>query len=174
MAHEISQDLERLRPLAYHRLEWSRDLVRRFHEMRQAVAASPDGRLIEQVYEWLFVPLTLWPVNMHDLLAQALDQIAAKRSLGERMCLLVNFIGDPPNEAACSTAARHEHDVRQGQYESFIDAQAKFDDTDEELSGFSAEWDRIKSTFNVDRYRITKASFVGPASRREISARTSI
>jgi hypothetical protein len=153
MAREISQELERLRRLAYHRLEWSRDLVRRFHEMREVVSASPDGCLVEQVYEWLFVPLTLWPVNMHDLLAQALDLIAAKRSLGERMCLLVNFIGNPPNEAACSTAARHEHDVRQGQYESFIDAQAKFDDTDEELSGFSAEWDRIKSTFKVDRYR---------------------
>ena len=73
MAREISQELERLRPLAYHRLEWSGDLVRRFHELAQVVSASPDGRLVEQVYEWLFVPLTLWPVNMHDLLAQALD-----------------------------------------------------------------------------------------------------
>jgi hypothetical protein len=90
---------------------------------------------------------------MHDLLVQALDRIAAKRSLGERMRLLISFLGNPPSDAACSTAARHEHDVRQGQYESFIDAQAKFDETDEELSGFSAEWDRIKSTFKVDRYR---------------------
>lgn len=153
MAREISQELERLRPLAYHRLEWSGDLVRRFHEMRQAVSVSPDGRLVERVYEWIFVPVTLWPVNMHDLLAQALDRIATKRTLGARMHLLINFLGNRPGEASCSTAARHEHDVRQGQYETFIDAQAKFDETDEELSGFSAEWDRIKSAFKVDRYR---------------------
>ena len=58
-------DLERLGELAYHRLESSQDLVRRSHRLRKAGHADLDH--LQKLYDWLFVPITLWPIDIEGL-----------------------------------------------------------------------------------------------------------
>jgi len=51
--------------LAYHRLESSQDLVRRSHRLRKAGHADLDH--LQKLYDWLFVPITLWPIDIEGL-----------------------------------------------------------------------------------------------------------
>jgi len=61
----LQTDLKRLATLAYHRLESSQDLVRRSHRLRKAGHADLDH--LQKLYDWLFVPITLWPIDIEGL-----------------------------------------------------------------------------------------------------------
>jgi hypothetical protein len=58
----LHNDLKRLGALAYHRLENSDDLVRKFHRFRKSNHADLDH--LRKLYDWLFVPITLWPIDI--------------------------------------------------------------------------------------------------------------
>ena len=87
---DLGDDLKRLLGLAYHRLESSEDLVRRFHDFRRNHRADSDH--FQKLYDWLFVPLTLWPIDIEGLLRAVLDRVASGRRLDTRMVLLVDLL----------------------------------------------------------------------------------
>jgi hypothetical protein len=167
MAAELPNDLEKLGALAFHRLEWAETDIRRYHALRNdggEAAVAP----LDVLYRWMFVPITLWPINVQHVFAHALAQISDGKALDTEMRLLVDVLPAPTDEKVCEVVARHEHDVQRGQYEELVTTTAKFDA--EELSAarnseLTREWTRIKGTWDVDRFRDRKGLI-----RRSLSA----
>ncbi|PYK39127.1 MAG: hypothetical protein DME60_10160 [Verrucomicrobia bacterium] len=88
----LQSDLKRLAALAYHRLESSEDFVRSFARFRRI--DYPDLDRLQKLYEWLFVPITLWPFNVEGLFRAALKRASAGKRLDKSMALVVDLL--PP------------------------------------------------------------------------------
>jgi hypothetical protein len=102
----LQRDLKRLAALAYHRLENSEDLARKFPRLRRVDYA--DFNYIEKLYAWLFVPITLWPIDVEGLFRTAVDRIAAGNQLDETMILLIDLL--PPLRRRGRGAIPRGHD----------------------------------------------------------------
>jgi hypothetical protein len=116
----LEDDLQRLGKLAYHRLEGSGDLVRRFRRFRKSEYA--DFRHLQTLYDWLFVPLTLWPVDIEGLMREALRRVNAGKRLDKIMVLLIEMLPSVPSVRTQQAVCEHEHSVQRGNYESLIRA----------------------------------------------------
>src|SRR5882724_7213753 len=92
---DLESDLKRLSGLAYHRLESSEDLVRKFHRFRKSDHANSDH--LQKLYDWLFVPITLWPIDIEGLLRAALDRVASGKRLDKMIMLLISLLPLPPS-----------------------------------------------------------------------------
>lgn len=75
----LARDLAKMQERAYHMGEWTEPVVQRYHALALA-GTHPDAAAVRAFYAWLFVPPTLWPFNVLDVLAGCLDVLAA----GER------------------------------------------------------------------------------------------
>ena len=156
MKSALKTDLERLEKLAYHRLKWGGMVARKFHRHKKALAGHPDFALLEKSYAWLFVPITLWPIDMEGLVREAMTRIEGGKRLSEEMRMLINFLPPVPDENAQAATMQHEHDVQHGIYESLILAKAKFDLMEAQLSSdpaFQADWQTIKARFKTEKFR---------------------
>lgn len=168
----LQSDLKRLGALAYHRLENSEDLVRRFHRFRRTGRADSDH--FEKLYDWLFVPITFWPIDIEGLLRAALDRAAASTRLDKGMILLIDLLPLPPGERTQRAVSEHEHSVQHGSYEPLIRARHKYDQIESEFARdpmFQAHWNSIKSHFDVTKFAdqkgIIRRRFVAERSMRE-------
>ena len=158
MASRLQQDLNRLDAMAFHRREWSEPEIRRYHEIRRV---NGDAALapLEGLYEWMFVPFSLWPFNIHDVLADCLDDLEKGKRLTSRQRLIIELLPPPPGETICEAVTVHEFNVQNGTHENLVRKQAKFAQneltmrTDPDLQ---AQWARIKTTFDVSAYRDKK------------------
>ncbi len=76
---ELDADLRRPERLAYHRLHGSGDLVREIHDLK----ATPMGQAesIETLYQWLFVPISIWPIDIDGPLRQLIKALRSKTRL---------------------------------------------------------------------------------------------
>lgn len=158
MESRLQGDVKRLGALAFHRLEWAEPDIRRYHELRSTSGDSAVAPF-EVLYRWMFVPITLWPVNIHNVFVHCLAQVSGGRRLDKEMRLLLDVLPAPPDEAVCAVVARHEHDVQRGHYEELITTTAKFEAEEKKASRnpeLTTEWNRIKKTWDVDRYRDRK------------------
>src|SRR5437879_3346836 len=165
-------DLKHLRELAYHRLENSADLVRKFHHFRRS--DHTDLNHLQKLYDWLFVPITLWPIDIEGLLRAALDSAASSRRLDKRMILLIDLLPLRLSDRTQRAVSEHEHSVQHGSYESLIRARHKYDQMESELARdrtFQAQWNSIKRYFDVmkfdDHKGIIRRRFVTERSMRE-------
>ena len=152
----LNDDLQRLASLAYHRLEWSGDLVREFHRLSKSRKTHPDFERVAAVFAWMFVPITLWPIKLDGLLRGALDRIKSGRRLDAEMLLLIEMLPSLPSAKAQAAATQHEHAVQSGSYESLIQAEHKFDEMERRLAddpAFRAGWRAITERFDVARFR---------------------
>jgi len=158
MTPRLKADLKRLDALAYHRREWSEDTMTRWHDLlreRGAAAIAP----IRALYEWMFVPVTLWPFSIHDVLDTCLEQVAAGNPLDRQMRLLLEMLPPLPAEEVCAAVGQHEHDVQAGRYEPLVTTTTKFDATERALAHepeLIRDWERIKAVWRVDKFRDAK------------------
>ena len=103
----------------------------------------------------MFVPTTLWPFNVQDVLEDCLSALEKGKRLNSRHRLLIDLLPEPPDETICAAAAGHEFHVQTGSYENLVKTQAKYSQnelairTDPELR---RQWARIKATFDVQAY----------------------
>src|ERR1700675_3776421 len=95
-AFGLNHDLNCLRELAYHRFESSEDLVRSFDRVRRI--DHPDFDRLQRLYDWLFVPITLWPFNIEGLFRTALDHASSGKRLDKTMALVVDLLPPVPSE----------------------------------------------------------------------------
>src|SRR5882724_11630603 len=147
---DLENDLKRLRGLAYHRLESSEDLVRSFHDFRRTGRAGSDH--FQKLYDWLFLPISLWPIDIEGLFRTALDRAAAGRRLDKRIVLLVDLLSSPPSDKTQRAVSEHEHSVQRGSYEPLIRARHKYDQIERHLvrdPTFQTQWNSIKAQFDV-------------------------
>jgi hypothetical protein len=164
--------LKRLAALAYHRLENSEDLVRRFHRLRKTGRA--DSNHFQKLYDWLFVPITLWTLDIEGLLRAVLDRVTSGRRLDKRMMLLIDLLPSPPSNRTQRAVSEHEHSVQHGNYEPLIRARHKYDHVESQLANnptLQAQWNAIKANFDVtkfaDRKGIIRRRLIAERSMRE-------
>jgi len=168
----LENDLKRLRGLAYHRLESSEDLVRRFHDLRETHRADSDH--FQKLYDWLFVPLTLWPIDIEGLLRAALDRLQSGKRLHNTMVLLIDLLPLPLSDKTQRAVSEHEHSVQHGIYERLIRARHKYDQIESQLARdrtFKEQWNAIKNQFDVmkfaDHKEIIRRRLIGERSMRK-------
>jgi len=165
----LQVDLKRLGALAYHRFENSEDLVRKFHRFRKSADADLDHLL--KLSGWLFVPITLWPIDIEGLFRAAIDRASSGKRLDTTMILLIDLLPSTPIEQTQRKVSEHEHAVQQGNYESLIQARHKYDQIESQLAddrAFQAQWNSIKAQFDVRKF----ADHKGIIRRRLVTERS--
>ena len=170
MTASLHRDLDKLSRLAFRRTEKAREVVREFHSVKKQIRNHADYAEVECLYQWLFVPLTLWPVDVAGLMMHVLRKMVSGTKPDAKTKLLLTLLGNPPDEVVQRVAAAHEHLVQQGNYESLIKSQPKFEEMEQQLhrdAGFNRAWNEIKEHFPVDQYRNPK----GVVRRRMVQER---
>jgi hypothetical protein len=154
MTKALDLDLKKLKARAFDRAEWAEEVLRHYH----TATLNPNGVVAQQLralYNWMFVPPTLWPYNVQDVLADCLAALEKGKRLNSRHRLLIDLLPEPPDETICAAVAEHELHVQKGTYENLVKTQAKYAQnelaisTDPELR---RQWARIKAAFNVQAY----------------------
>jgi hypothetical protein len=154
MTKALDLDLKKLKARAYDRAEWAGEVLHRYHSAIQ----NFDGVAAQQLralYHWMFVPPTLWPFNVQDVLEDCLAVLEKGKRLNVRHRLLIDLLPEPPDETICAAVAGHELRVQKGAYENLVKTQAKYSQnelairTDPQLR---RQWTRIKTSFNVQAY----------------------
>ncbi len=74
----FTRDLKRLQSRAFHRADWAEDALRRYH-----LLAKESTQPVQSLYEWMFVPPTLWPFDVQDLLTNCLTALEKGKRLTE-------------------------------------------------------------------------------------------
>ena len=151
----LSADLKKLEARAYHIAEYAEEVLRRYHSaipLLQHGTATP----LRALYHWMFVPPTLWPFHIQDVLTDCLATVEKGKPLTARQRLLINLLPEPPDETICAAVAEHELHVQTGSYENLLKTQAKFSQT--ELATRTDpvmlwQWAQIKAAFDVETYR---------------------
>jgi hypothetical protein len=168
----LQSDLKRLAALAYHRLENSKHLVRRFHRFRRTDPA--EFRHLRKLYDWLLVPITLWPIDIEGLLRAALDRAESGKQLHKTMVLLIDLLPLPPSHRTQRAVSEHEHAVQHGNYEPLLRARHKYDQIEFQLAAdrlFRAQWNAIKAHVDVTKFAnhkgIIRRHLVGERSMRD-------
>ena len=166
----LEDDLQRLSQLAYRRLEWCGDLVRNFHHLRTVAGQHPDFSSLEKACAWLFVPFTLWPIDIHGLCVVMQERIETGERLEAAMRLLLDTWPPLPTAKAQAVAAAHEHAVQRSDYDAQVKAGEKYRLLEERLmrnQEFRDGWAAIKVEFDVTEHQDRK----GIIRRRMISER---
>jgi hypothetical protein len=154
MSNTLDSDLEKLQTRAFDRADEAEECLSHYH----AAAAKLDAvtiRPLRRLYDWVFVPWSLWPFNIQDVLEDCLTALEKGKRLSPRQRLLIELLPEPPNEIVCAAVADHEFQVQTGTYENLIKSQAKYSQneiplqTDPELR---RQWDRIKAEFEVKTF----------------------
>ncbi len=154
MPKALDLDLKILRARAFDRADWAEEVLRRYHAATPRLA---DGvvQQLRPLYTWMFVPPTLWPFNVQDVLADCLTALEKGKRLDSRHRLLFDLLPEPPGEAICAVVADYEFRVQKGAYENVVKTHAKYSQnalatkTDPLLH---QQWARIKAAFSVRTY----------------------
>jgi hypothetical protein len=154
MTKALALDLKKLKSRAFDRAEWAGEALHRYHDAigKLDVAAVQPLR---GLYQWMFIPTTLWPFNVQDVLEDCLAVLEKGKRLNSRHRLLIDLLPEPPDETICAAVADHEQHVQTGTYENLVKTQAKYSQnelairTDPQLR---RQWARIKAAFNVKAY----------------------
>lgn len=150
----LKRDLKLLSARAYYAIRWTEPVLREYHQARQSLRGE-DAERLRKLHAWILVPLTLWPLEMCDLMRDALARLRSHGHLHKQQQLVIDLLPDPPDVAACEIVAIHEHQVQSGAYENLLGNAAKFAQMEAELKadpGFQAHWSRIKAGFKLTRF----------------------
>ena len=162
--------LTRFGKMAFVRAADCTEVIKRFYGLSKKAREIRDFELLKRVYQWVFVPMSIWPVDVRGLCLYLLDCVEGKRRVDDGARLLCEYLGDAPGREVCEQVAEYEHAVKTGSYESLIEAQYKFDLMEAELrenAEFKADWEGIKRVFDVAKYRNAK----GVVRRRMVQER---
>jgi hypothetical protein len=171
MKSELQRDLRHLDELAFHRVQACGDLITQFHRLPARAKRNPYYPLMETVRLWLLSPFSLWPIDFAGVGKHILVCIRNGKKLDPQMGLLLSFLTKTPLPKEQAAIGAHELQVRTGNYETLITAQRKFTYKEEILTEnpvFKADWEAIKSKFNVTKYRDPK----GIIRRRMVQERS--
>jgi hypothetical protein len=156
MKRSIRADIAKIRQLAFRRMEKCGELLKRLYRNRSYIDRREDAGLIWNVYDWLSVPLTLWPVDFEGLAVHLLTVVEKKAAADPQLLMLLGLIGAPPNADAQRIVGDYEHDIAQGRYEKLVLQQAKFIELENQLANdpeLLAAWHELKRHFKVERFQ---------------------
>ena len=155
MPPPLDHDLQKLSARAFDRADWAEQVLRRYH----AVMAKTDAASLlplRGLYDWMFVPTTLWPFNIQDVLEDCLSAFEKGKRLSSRHKLIIEMLPAPPNDAICTAVTGHEFQVQKGTYENLVNTQAKYDQNELAIKNdpeLQRQWAAIKTAFDIQPYR---------------------
>ncbi len=154
MGKALDNDLKQLQNRAFDRPEWAAPTLRRYHSAIGKIAPL-RAQTLTPLYEWMFVPPSLWPFNIQDVLDDFLTTLAKGKSLNSRQRLLIELLPPAPNKTICAAVAEHELQVQVGDYAGLVKTQAKY--AQNELAvcthpELRRQWTQIKKVFNISAY----------------------
>ena len=155
MTKALDLDLKKLQARAFDRAEWAEEAIRRYH----AAIPNLDAAVVQTLrglYDWMFVPTTLWPFNVQDVLEDCLSVLEKGKRLNVRHRLLIDLLPEPPDDTACAAVADHELHVQKGTYENLVKTQAKYSQNEIAIRNdpqLRRQWARLKAAFDVKIYR---------------------
>ena len=155
MTKALDLDLKKLKARAFDRAEWAEGVLRRYHatNLKLGDAVAQPLRVL---YDWMFVPPTLWPFNVQDVLEDCLAALEKGKRLNSRHRVVIELLPEPPDDAICAAVADHELHVQKGTYENLVKTQAKYSQNELSISTdpqLRRQWERLKTIFNVQAYR---------------------
>jgi hypothetical protein len=151
----LATDLERLKTRAYGIGDWAAGVLGRYHTL-VASFSKEDAQALAHLHAWVFVPLTLWPFSITDLLSQCLQQGETGQPIHPQLRLTISLLPNVPDETICETVAEHERQVQRGNYENVVNTQAKFAQAEMALQldpGFQSDWQTIKAHFEIATFQ---------------------
>ena len=154
MATALDLDLKKLKARAFYRAEWAEDVLRSYHAIIPKLNAATAQQL-RPLYEWMFVPTTLWPFHIQNVLADCLAALKKGKRLNANHRILSDLLPEPPDDTVCTAVAEHELHVQRGTYENLVKTQAKYSQTELAIRTdpqLQSQWARIKAAFNVKDY----------------------
>jgi hypothetical protein len=154
MPTAIDSDLKRLQSQAFDRLDWAEASVQRYHAVTTKLDAS-TVKMLRGLYDWMFVPTTLWPFNIQDVLEDCLSVLENGKRLNARQRLIIDLLPEPPEETICAAVTGHEFQVQKGTYENLVKTQAKYDQNELAIRNdpdLRRQWSSIKAAFDVKTY----------------------
>ncbi|MDE3068690.1 MAG: hypothetical protein KGJ60_14230, partial [Verrucomicrobiota bacterium] len=107
MTKALELDLKKLQARAFDRAKWAEAALRRYHTTTQRLEATTAEQL-RSLYDWMFVPPTLWPFNIQDVLEDCLTALEKGKRLNARQRLIIDLLPEPPDESICAAVAEHE------------------------------------------------------------------
>ncbi len=159
MKRALNEDLAAVEGMAFAGVADCGELVRAFHGLSEEGRKHADYGMLEKLYGWVFVPLSMWPVDVKGLGMHVLACIRDAQEIDSAARLMCELLPEAPADEARGAIAAYEHAVKAGSYESLIEAQYKFDLIEKELGKnpeLKADWGRIRTEFEVDRHRNAK------------------
>lgn len=155
----LKADLDRLRTMAFRRYRRCGPLLRTYQRLRRAIDAHEQANLIWNLYHWLLVPLSLWPIDIAGLAQYALTKVEHLDKFDRDLILLLETLDVPPVRDACNVMAAYEHAIAKGSYENLVRCHQKFTEREIQLGRsreFSSVWRKIQKSFDVSRYRLKR------------------
>ncbi len=104
MTKALQLDLKKLQARAFDRAEWAGEVLQRYHSAIQNLDDVTAQQLCD-LYHWMFVPPTLWPFNIQDVLVDCLAALEKGKRLNSRHPLLIELLPEPPDETICAAVA---------------------------------------------------------------------
>src|SRR4051812_262836 len=111
MVSDLRGDLNRFSRMAFLRAADCTEAIRGFHRLGKKARKGADFDLLKEVYEWVFVPMSIWPVDVRGLCLHLLDCVEGGRKVDERARLLCEYLGEAPAREVCEQVAEYEHAV---------------------------------------------------------------
>jgi hypothetical protein len=177
MLRDLQKDLKHLSSLAFRRSAHCAPLLKKFHALKTQIAAATDPGLIWNIYDWLLVPLSLWPLDFEGLASHILTAIengkdafhsvpnSSSSSIQHQASSifdshstfsLLHFIDPPPSIETQLVVAGFEHDIESGRYEKMLKQSEKFDEQEKALlqnEQLAAEWAELKRLFDIKQFQ---------------------
>jgi hypothetical protein len=156
MKRALQSDLKRLQKLAFRRAERCGAILKQFHANRSKIDSHPASLLIWRTYDWLCIPLSLWPIDFDGFVKHLLNLVETKSQFDDDLLLLLNLIGNPPDKETCNAVGAFEHMVETGNYEHLVRRPEKFAELettvkhDQELA---TAWKQIKKRWDIKSHQ---------------------
>ena len=151
MLNALNHDLKRLQARAFDRAESAEGALRRYHAATHRLDAA-TAKQLRSLYDWMFVPPTLWPFNIQDVLEDCLTTLEKGKRLNARHRLIIDLLPTPPDETICAAVADHELHIQKGNYENLVKTQAKYAQNELAIKNdpeLRRQWADIKAAFDV-------------------------
>jgi hypothetical protein len=84
VSRDLPTDLAHLDQLAFRRRAHCGPLVEKFHRLEPLISRLPEAGLLWNIYDWLLVPLSLWPIDFEGLAAHLLAAIEHESPIERR------------------------------------------------------------------------------------------
>jgi hypothetical protein len=152
----LHNDLRRLATLAFKRKQRCGPLVKQLWTLRRQIEQLPNSAHVWNIYSWLLVPLSLWPVDFEGLANHVVQTLKESKPLGEELDFFLELIDRPPSEQTQAAVGQFEHNIEAGSYDRLLLHPEKFEESEAELKHdpeLLKAWKQLTNKFHVGTFQ---------------------